>query len=64
MQIAFYCQHTFRTDTFTVTGPGTGPSTPPTICGTNNGEHSKLLKQIDKQIETFLLMQSLHSTKH
>ena len=37
----------FRTDTFTVTGPGTGPNTPPTICGTNNGEHSKYLAQVN-----------------
>jgi hypothetical protein len=35
--LATQCQ----TDTFSLTGPG--GSTPPVICGTNSGEHSKLL---------------------
>lgn len=37
------------TDTFTVTNPS--GSSPPAICGTNNGEHSKL--RIETKIELF-----------
>ena len=37
-----------QTDIFSVTTPGN--NAPPTICGTNSGEHSKLLFQIEKTL--------------
>ena len=37
-----------QTDIFSVTTPGN--NAPPTICGTNSGEHSKFLFQIEKKL--------------